>query len=398
MKMLVLGSGLQGSACAFDLLRTSDAEITLADRDPAHLAGYVVPRGGARLTTVALDARDEKSVKAAMDGQDCVLCALPYYFNVEMARLAIEAGAHFCDLGGNTDIVRQQQALGPAALARGVSVVPDCGVAPGLVNILAVEAIRRLDQADSVKLYVGGLPQQPRPPLNYTIVYSLEGVLDYYTTASHVVRGGRVIEVGALSEVEEVDFPPPLGRVEAFHTAGGVSLMPWDFTGVQTMEYKTLRYPGHAAIMRAIRDLGLLSLQPLDVKGTPVVPREVFVAVADAWLRRSEPDLIALRVEVAGRKNGGQATVVFQLLDFYDEVHQVSAMMRTTGYSLSITGQMQASGRIGPGVRVAYQAVPYQSYVEELTQRGIRVEEVTPSPEEGRRERGKNEAVHELLT
>src|SRR6185436_19419953 len=129
--------------------------------------------------------------------------ALPYYLNVRMVELAIEAGAHFCDLGGNTDIVRQQEALAPAAVARGVSVVPDCGVAPGMVNVLAVEAMRRLDVVDSIKLYVGGLPQHPKPPLNYSIVYSLEGVLDYYTTPSWIVRDGKLVEVEALSELED---------------------------------------------------------------------------------------------------------------------------------------------------------------------------------------------------
>ncbi|MBI4503740.1 MAG: saccharopine dehydrogenase NADP-binding domain-containing protein [Gemmatimonadetes bacterium] len=375
MRMLVLGSGLQGSACALDLLTTTDAKVTLADRAPEHVAPFLQPYRGKRLAVMAIDARDERSVREVLRGHAGVLCAFPYYLNVPMARLAIEAGAHFCDLGGNTEIVRQQEALGPAAEAKGVSVVPDCGVAPGMVNILAVEGIRRLEATDSVKLYVGGLPQHPQPPLNYSIVYSLEGVLDYYTTPSRIVRGGKVVEVDALSELELVEFPPPLGGLEAFHTAGGVSTMPWEIRGVQSMEYKTLRYPGHAAIMRAIRDLGLLSLEPVEVKGKQVVPRDAFIAVVDPKLRRSDPDLIALRVEVRGRAGGKPAAVMFQVLDYYDARHHVSAMMRTTGYSLSITGQMQAAGKVEPGVRVAYQAVPYQPYVDELKKRGIDIQE-----------------------
>jgi lysine 6-dehydrogenase len=246
-----------------------------------------------------------------------------------------------------------------------------------MVNILAAEAIRRLDTTESVKLYVGGLPQNPQPPLNYSLVYSLEGVLDYYTSPSVIRRGGKVVQVDALSELEEIEFPAPLGRLEGFHTAGGASTMPWVYDNIAALEYKTLRYPGHAAIMRAIRDLGLLTLDPVDVGGERVVPREVFMAVVDPKLRRSDPDLVALRVEVRGRMGGKPASLAFHLLDYSDAQHHVSAMMRTTGYSLSITGQMQAAGLIKPGVRVSYQAVPYAPYIDELRKRGICVEEPT---------------------
>ena len=376
--MLVLGSGLQGSACALDLLQHTDASVTLADRSPEKLATFLVPFRGRRLAVLSVDARDEANLREVFAGQDAVCCALPYYLNVQMTRLAIEAGAHFSDLGGNTEIVRQQEALAPEAERRRVSVVPDCGVAPGMVNILAVEAIGRLDTVDSVKLFVGGLPQHPRPPLNYNIVYSLEGVLDYYTTPSWVLRDGKLVEVEALSELENLDFPPPLGRLEAFHTAGGISTMPWVYRGkVRNMEYKTLRYPGHAEILRAIRELGLLDNTPVSVKGTLVAPRDLFIAVVDPKLRRADPDLIALRVEAAGSKGGKPARVVFQVLDFFDAEHRVSAMMRTTGYSLSITGQMQVDGTIPPGVRVSYQATPFAPYVEALKKRGIEIQDLS---------------------
>jgi lysine 6-dehydrogenase len=385
MRLLVLGSGLQGSACALDLLTTTDAQVTLADRSPERLAPFLTQFRGRRLAVLSVDARDEKNLRDILRGQDVVLSALPYYLNVPMAKLAVEAGAHYADLGGNTDIVRQQEALNAAAEKRGVAVVPDCGVAPGMVNILAVEAMRRFDAVDSVKLFVGGLPQKPKPPLNYSIVYSLEGVLDYYTTPSWILRGGKLVQVEALSEIEDVDFPAPLGRLEAFHTAGGISTMPWVFQGkVRELEYKTLRYPGHAATMRAIRELGLLDLEPLEVKGSKVVPRDLFIAAVDPKLRKPEPDLIALRVEAHGRKAGKHSRAVFQLLDRADPSQGVSAMMRTTGYSLSITGQLQAAGKIPPGVRVSYQATPFKPYVDELARRGIKIRELREKSKKGR--------------
>jgi lysine 6-dehydrogenase len=374
-RFLVLGAGLQGSACALDLLARTDSTVTLADRAPEHTAAFLDPYRNNRLSLVSMDARDDKSLRELIRGHDAVLSALPYYLNVDAARAAIDGAVHFSDLGGNIDVVRREEALSQAAEQAGVSVIPDCGVAPGLANILAAEGIRRLDAVESVKLYVGGLPQQPQPPLNYTIVYSLEGVLDYYTTPSTIRRGGHLIDVEALSEVEEIDFPSAGGRLEAFHTAGGASTMPWIFQDIKTIQYKTLRYPGHAALMRAIRDLGLFAVEPVDVRGQRVVPRDLFIAVVDPRLRRHAPDLVAVQVEVIGTRAGKPAAAVFQLVDYYDAANDVSAMMRTTGYSLSIVAQMQASGRIPAGVRVAYQAVPFDAYVAELRERGILIQE-----------------------
>lgn len=379
MRILVLGSGLQGSACAFDLLTTTDAKVSLADHAPEHLPAFLKPYLGRRLAVFKVEAQDEKNLRDVMCGHDAVLSALPYYLNVHLARLAIDAGSHFADLGGNTEIVQRQAELDGEARTKGVTVIPDCGLAPGLVNVLAAEGIRRLGTARSVQLYVGGLPQHPEPPLNYAIVYSLEGTLDYYTTPSWIVRAGRPVQVEPLTELESVEFPQPLGTLEAFHTAGGLSTMPWGFAGrVESMEYKTLRYPGHAALMRGIRDLGLLDTSPVNVKGTSVVPRDAFITAVSPKLRKPDlRDLVVLQVVVTGTKKGKETRVAFRLIDRYDEQHGVSAMMRTTGYSLSIVGQLLLDGRIGErGVKTAWEAVPFAPYVEELGKRGISVEEI----------------------
>ena len=379
MKMLVLGAGLQGAACAFDLLETTDATVTLADHRSPTLPEFLRARADGRLTLVQLDAKDKAAVSQLMRQHDAVMCALPYYFNLSMTRLAVEAGVHFSDLGGNTGIVREQEALGAQAEANGVAVTPDCGLAPGMANIVAAAGIYRLDETSSVKIFVGGLPRHPRPPLNYQVVYSLEGALDYYTTPSWILRNGKAVQVDALSEIESVSFPEPLGVLEAFHTAGGISTMAWRFEGkVDRMEYKTLRYPGHAEIMRAIRELGLLDLEPVDVKGTPVRPRDLFIAAVDPKLRHADSeDLVALQVVATGKKDGQPKTVTYRLLDFYDSEHGISAMERTTGYSLSITGQMQVDGRLSTyGVHPAHETTPFGEYVAELRKRGINIEEI----------------------
>ena len=381
MKMLVLGAGLQGSACAYDLLQNpSITEVRLADRTVEHLPAFLEPYiGGERLKLITIDVKDPAAVQAAMAGVKSVMCAIPYYFNLPMTEAAIAAGAHFCDLGGNTEIVEQQKSLDAKAAAAGVTVIPDCGLAPGMVNILAQLGIDRLDATSSVRIFVGGLPQAPQGPLKYQIVYSIEGVLDYYTTLSWVVRDGKRMHVKALSEIEPVIFDAPVGELEAFHTAGGLSTMAHRYEGrIPTMEYKTLRYPGHAKIMEAIRDLGLLELEPVDVKGTKVVPRELAIAQMQPRLtKKNSPDLVALRVVVSGTKGGKPATHTFELVDRFDAAHGISAMMRTTGYSLSITGQLQADGAVKPaGVHTPDECMPGERYVTELGKRGVLIRQV----------------------
>ena len=381
MRMLVLGAGLQGSACAFDLLQDSAvSEVRLADIHIGHLPSFLAPYSGPRLIPTPLDVRNRDAVLALMRGCDAVMCALPYYHNLEMTRLAIAAGAHFCDLGGNTEIVFEQRELDPDAKAKNLTVVPDCGLAPGMVNVLAQFGIRQLDDVETVRIYVGGLPQHPVPPLNYQIVYSIEGVLDYYTTLSWVLRKGRRTQVPALSEIEMVQFGGGLGELEAFHTAGGLSTMAFRYEDtIPTMEYKTLRYPGHAKLMEGIRALGLLDLDPIDVKGARVIPREAFIAAAAPRLTKEHSeDLVALRVFVEGKKGGKPKRVEWELIDRYDPKHGISAMMRTTGYSLSITGLMQARGQVKPaGVHTPDECIPAEQYIAELKKRGVEIRQIS---------------------
>jgi len=376
--MLVLGAGLQGTACAFDLLQNPEvARVLLADLHVGPVPAFLQSSVGARLHQVALDVRDDDAVRALFAQCDAVCSAIPYYFNLKLARHAVEAGVHFADLGGNTEIVREQQLLDAVAKAKGVSLVPDTGLAPGMVNVIAQHGIDQFEHVDSVKLFVGGLPQVPEPPLGYQIAYSIEGMVDYYTTQSLVVRNGAPTEVGALSELEPVSFDAPLGELEAFHTAGGLSTMVYRYAGrIASMEYKTLRYPGHARIMEAIRDLGLLGNETIDVKGQQVVPRDVFVRVAGEKLQKRKPDLVALRVVVTGTNSGVASTRAWEVVDYYDATRGITAMMRTTGYTLSITSQLQATRVIAPGVHTPDECMPAERYFAELGKRGVVVREV----------------------
>lgn len=378
MRMLVLGAGLQGSACAYDLLAYTDHDVVLADLNVDNLPAFLQPYLGNRLRAVKVDANDRAGVRQLMDGVSATMSAFPYYFNLGMTVAAVDAGSHFCDLGGNTQIVQDQKALQPRAVEKGVSVVPDCGLAPGMVNILAEHGIAQLDEVHSVRIKVGGLPQRPEPPLNYQVVYSLEGALDYYTTLSWVLRDGKQTQVKALSEIEHLDFPG-IGTLEAFHTAGGLSTMAQRYEGrIPTMEYKTLRFPGHAEMMAVMRDIGLMGLEPVDVKGTRVVPRDVFISIVGPTLKKdykTSPDQVALRVEAEGIDKGEKVLYRFDLLDKYDEETGITAMMRTTGFSLAITGAMQAEGKVKPGVWTPDEAMPANAYIAALAERGVVIQE-----------------------
>ena len=409
MNFLVLGGGAQGSAAAFDLLRQDDVErVVVADLSVDRVHPCLEPHLGGRLELRKLDAAVDDEVRTAMHGTTGVLCALPYRLNFDMARLAVEAGVHFADLGGNTEIVGRQRSLHDLALERELSVVPDTGLAPGMVNILAEDGIRRMDSVDSVRIWVGGLPQNPKPPLNYQIVYSLEGVLDYYVTPAVVLRDGKVTTVEALSGLETVRFGDadvadatdgadgpdngarrgpgfsagPAGELEAFFTGGGISTMPYRYEGrIPVMEYKTLRYPGHARIMSAMRDLGLMADQEVELGEARISPRQFLIRLATPVLENPKgDDMVVARVRVAGRRKGVAQAVVYDVLDFFDRDTKLTAMARTTGFSLAVTALMQARRQVGAwGVGTPDETMPPATYLEALRRRNIQVS-ITEEP------------------
>ena len=203
--------------------------------------------------------QNDEQLRDVMALGDVVINALFYTFNEKVARTAVDIGVHSIDLGGHiggaTDAVL---GLAEKANAKGVTIIPDLGVAPGMINILTGYGAGKLDIVESIKLYVGGIPVKPEPPLNYNVVFSLEGVFDHYTDPSHVIRNGKLMEIPSLSEIEPIHFDK-YGELEAFHTSGGTSTLTKSFPNVDTLEYKTIRYKGHAEKFQLLVDLGLLA-------------------------------------------------------------------------------------------------------------------------------------------
>src|SRR5205814_9436056 len=219
-----------------------------------------------------------------------------YWHNELLARAAIDAGANFCDLGGNNSVVDAELALDAEAKRAGINIIPDCGLAPGMVAVLVAHGAQRFQQLDEVHIRVGGLPQNPKPPLDYQLIFSVEGLINEYIERARVIRGGKIVEVESMTEIESLEFPAPFGRMEAFQTSGGTSTLPETFLGkVKELDYKTIRYPGHCEKFKTMIDLGLCSSDPMAVDGARIAPRQVLADLLVRNLPADEPDAVLVR-------------------------------------------------------------------------------------------------------
>ncbi|MBN1551099.1 saccharopine dehydrogenase NADP-binding domain-containing protein [bacterium] len=374
----VIGSGMQGTAEAYDLARFGDASrIYMADinknlaENSAQRVNKLVKRDVAK--GVCLDAKNRSDVLKLLNQCDTCCAAAHYTLNFQLTELAIESGTHFCDLGGNTGVVLRQHELSGKAVDRDVSVVPDCGLAPGLGNVLAARAISEF-RCDSVQIRCGGLPQDPKPPLGYKIVFSPAGLTNEYTGICTEIRDGDIVEVPAFTELESISFPEPVGNCEAFLTSGGTSTGPWSFLGkTQNYGYKTVRYPGHYSLVKAMIDLGLLDTEPLDVKGLSIVPRDLFHELISSKLQfQDDKDLVVLRVTANGKNdNGLSVRLIQEMIDFQDNDTGFSAMERTTAYPAAIVAIMMTNREIPSGVHALENVVDGRVMIKELAKRGI---------------------------
>jgi lysine 6-dehydrogenase len=389
MKILVIGAGMMGLAAAFDMARSEQVNaVTLADKDELRLSDAVerVNRlaGSNKVVGVPLDATDTGAALEIMRGYDGVLSAVPYFFNLGLAKAAIRAGCHFADLGGNNAVVQQEFKRELQAQAAGIAIAPDCGLSPGMASILGGELLRRIGgKANALKIYVGGLPQTPRPPFNYQLVFSVEGLINEYSEPARILRDGQMITVEPLTEVESFHmegFP----ELEAFHTSGGTSTLPETFQGqVGECFEKTLRYPGHVAMLRTLYDLGMFSSEKRRIDGAMVAPRQAVACLFEEKFKSDEPEVTLLRVEA----HNEDVIASFSMIDHTDPVTGVTSMMRTTAWPASIVLQMLVGGQITKrgGIRQEID-VPAQLFLNQMAQRGIAINYRIESAKEFREE------------
>ena len=368
-----------GLGAAFDLAHNSPGvtAITIADADAEKVRQVVRQVDSPILGGVTLDVSDEAATIQLLRGHDAAISCVNYWHNERLAQNCITAGVNFCDLGGNNDVVQAELALNERARAAGINIIPDCGLAPGLVSVLAAHGAQRFTALDSIHIRVGGLPQQPEPPLNYQIVFSPEGLINEYIERARVIRDGQICEVDSMTELEWLEFPPPYGKLEAFQTSGGTSTLPDTFLGlVRELDYKTLRYPGHCEQFKLLLDLGLASSEPVTAEGVTVSPRRVLSEVLLRNLPADGPDLVFVNLAFHGTMDGLKRALRYTIIDRYDETTGLSAMMRTTAFPSSIIAQMMARGETTERGAIPQElAIPPDAFVAELARRNINIRE-----------------------
>ena len=384
VKYLVLGAGKMGYAVTYDLIRSPKVDqVVVADNSTERLAELVKRLTDAKVTPVELDVTNEKELAQLMSEVDVAISCITYEHNYELAKVALASSTHFVDLGGNEEIVSREFLLDEVAKEQGVTIIPDLGLAPGLVSLLAVSAAESFDEIYDIRMRVGGLPIEPNECfLDYAQVFSIDGLINEYNEDCTVIRDGKVFTVPALSDLESLEFPRPFGTMEAFHTSGGISTLPQTYAGrVQHMDYKTIRYPGHCEMIGLRKELGLMSRQPVQLENGSVVPRELLHKLLAEKLPKDEPDVVLLRVTVTGLKERKPVQIVWECVDYADQAAGLSAMMRMTAFPASIIAQMIARGDISErGVLRQETAVPVKLFLAEMDSRGISLKMIERAP------------------
>jgi len=375
--MLVLGAGRMGLGAVHDLVSQSDVTgVTVADYELSK-AEAIAQRYPDKVRAAQIDCNDHAAVVALMQGHASAISCVNYWLNERLAKAAIEARTNFCDLGGNNDVVDAELALDAEAREAGINIIPDCGLAPGMVAVLVAHAAQQFEAIDEVHIRVGGLPQTPKPPLDYQLVFSVEGLINEYIEPARIIRDGKVETVESMTELETLTFPEPFGKMEAFQTSGGTSTLVETFLGkVRELDYKTIRYPGHCAKFKAMIDLGLCSSDAIDVDGAPVKPRRVLGELLVKNLPHDEPDAVLVRVEMTG----GGKRLRYDIIDRSDPETGLSAMMRTTAFPASIVALMMARNQTtSKGALPQERCIPPDPFMDELAARNIKVDVETGS-------------------
>lgn len=384
MKFLVLGAGKMGYAVAYDLIRGAKVEkVVVADSNTDNLKELVKRLPDEKIIPVELDVTNEEELAQLMAEIDVAVSCITYKHNYELAKIALATKTHFVDLGGNEEIVAKEFMLDELAKEQGVTIIPDLGLAPGLVSLLAVSAAESFDEIYDIRLRVGGLPANPDECfMDYCQVFSIDGLINEYNEDCTVLRDGKIFSVPSLSDNESIEFPRPFGTMEAFNTSGGISTLPQSYLGrVQHLDYKTIRYPGHCDAIHMLKELGLMSKEAVETASGPVVPRDLLFKLLSDKLPKDEPDVVLVRVMVSGLKDKKPVQIIWDCIDYADQAAGLTAMMRMTAFPASIVAQMIARGDITErGVLRQETTVPTKLFLAEMDGRGIRLQMTERAP------------------
>jgi lysine 6-dehydrogenase len=379
MKFLVLGSGLMGPAAAFHAMHADDVEtVTLADRSPEQLAlaeaRLAALPGACKLSLQQVDLNDPLAGAALMARHDVVLAALPSEIIPLGMRTAIAARRPLVDL--STPPLAELPALEEEARQAGLLLLRGCGVEPGLTEIWARRLAEALDSVDSLHIKCGGIPATPTPPLGYKIVFGGRR-LPLRDVDGHAVADGQLVQVARYSDAEPVNFDG-VGAVEAWHE----NFMPWlleleALKGLRTASQKTIRWPGYAAKVTLLKELGLLSSQPIHIDGAQIAPKHFLDVLLYPKVRfdENDRDITLVRLDAEGTKAGQPARLSVEMIDRYDEATGFTSMARTTAMTGAIIARMVGRGEIrGQGLLTPEKVVAgssFQRLMAELAAMGV---------------------------
>ena len=379
MTITVLGAGSIGASVVRELCARTDAveQVQVCDtRSQALQQLHEQVEEDRSLRSFQVDVRDTSVLSQIVAGSNCVISCVPGDLNPELAELCLGVGVHYCDLGGNDTIVEQELALHERAREKSVWIVPNCGLAPGLVNVLCLHGINQLDRAEAAHLRVGDVPLHRDPPFNFRISWSAERILADYTNPAQLIEDGQVVEVDALSREEEIQFEEPFGTMEAFCTQGGLSTLTDTLAGhVDALDHKTIRWPGHAHQMRFVIGLGLAENRKIGVR-THLTYRDLLVRRMRKRLGGDYEDAVLMRVLLRGEQEGRPTTLVYEMIERYDTATQQSAMMRCTAIPTVVAALFLARKEAvsSGGAGVPENVIPRDRFLDAVADRGLNIQ------------------------
>ncbi|MBT6869871.1 MAG: NAD(P)-binding domain-containing protein [Candidatus Marinimicrobia bacterium] len=380
-KFCVLGGGRQGTAIAYDLLKFGNpSQVIIADVDLKQAEASTAKNKSLldtdKLLAVQVDVNDQKQMLELLQDMDVLISAVPYHLNTKVTDFAIQSSTSMVDLGGHTGIVQAQLNRSHEAIEKGITIVPDCGMGPGMNVTMALLAMEQLDTPEHVRIWDGGLPLNPVDPWNYASFFNINGLTNEYDGDAFFIRDGNVIEVPCFEDVEVLSFGDEIGDLEAAVTSGGLSTMPWTFEGkLKTLENKTLRYFGHWNQMIAFRQLGLFDLTPMEFNETKIIPREFYHHLLEPKLNENpKEDVCIMRTEAIGENGGKPTKAVVETLEYFDEQTGFYAMEKWTGWHASMMAIRIAKGELKSGAISVENAMSGTYFLKEGKKRGYKID------------------------
>ena len=378
-KFVIVGSGRQGIAVAYDLLRKPSHQVVIVDINQSFLSEALEKlskiSNTSNLSSIKADVTNDNQMLKILSDADVMISAVPYEFNLGLSKIAIHSKTSMVDLGGHTNIVREQLSMNQQAISSGITMVPDCGMGPGMNITMSVLATEILDKTDEIYIWDGGLPKDPKPPWNYSLFFNIEGLTNEYDEQAYFLKDGEIVEVPCFEKIENLIFKN-VGELEAAVTSGGLSTMPWTFKNkLKVLENKTLRYKGHWEWMKAYRELGLFSRESVEHNNQKIIPRNFYHQLLEEKLDHGRvEDICLMRIKALGNKDSKKVELNINAIESYSKELDLTAMEKWTGWHIAIMALEIAYNRVNKGAISVENALKGHIFLEEAKKRNYNID------------------------